>query len=263
MPAPPSDTLHLGPLTVGLYGLCVMAGFTLWVWFTSRLWARGGGDPVSAAWVCVLAAPVALVGARLYSVVTDLDAYRAEPSQVFDVARGGIGIYGAVAGGVLALWVGSSARGWPVGTFLDCCMPGLALAQAVGRWGNYFNQELFGGPTSLPWALHVDPAYRPPGYEDVETFQPTFLYESLWALAVFVLLGLLWGPLGRRFRPGAIVAAYLALYAIGRFAIEGLRIDPALEYGPLRVNQVVSLAVVATGFMLLTLLDRRRPPTRR
>ncbi len=260
MPAPPSDTLAIGPLAVGLYGLLVMAGFVIWMVVTSRLWERGGGDGVSAAWLCLFAAPVIVVGARLYSVLTDIDAYSADPSSVFDLASGGLGVYGGIAGGVLALWVGASTRGWPVGTFLDCAVPGLALGQAVGRLGNYFNQELFGGPTSVPWALAVDPAYRPAGYETEETFHPTFLYEASWCVLVFLLLGVLWGPLTRRFRPGGVIATYLTLYGFGRFVIEGLRIDPAVEVGPLRLNQVVSLAVVATGFLVLALLDRRRRP---
>jgi len=262
VPPPPSDTLALGPLEVGLYSLCVMTGFVVWVVVTARLWERGGGDGVSAAWLCVFAAPVILAGARLYSVLTDLEAYRMDPSAILDVGAGGIGIYGGVAGGVLALWVGAGSRGWPVGTFLDCAVPGLALGQAVGRFGNYFNQELFGGPTSVPWALEVEPGYRPIGFEDAATFHPTFLYESLWCVTVFGLLGVLWGPLTRRFRPGAVVATYLTLYGLGRFAVEGLRIDPSPMAGPLRLNQLVSLGVMATGFLLLVLLDRHRRPRR-
>jgi prolipoprotein diacylglyceryl transferase len=258
VPAPPADSLSLGPADIRLYGLAVVLGWIVWIAVTARLWGRGGGDAVEAAWACVLAAPVALVGARVFSVLTDLDAYRGDPGAAFDVASGGLGIYGAVAGGALGLLVYARARGLPVGTFLDCAVPGLCLGQAVGRLGNYFNQELFGGPTDLPWGLHVDPDFRPFGYEDVETFHPVFLYEALWDVAVFVLLGILWATLQRRFHPGAVAASYLCLYGIGRFAIEGLRIDPAIDVGSLRVNQVISLGVVATGFLVLVLLDRRR-----
>ena len=260
MPAPPADSLSLGPADIRLYGLCVVLGWIAWIVCTALLWRRGGGDPVEAAWACVLAAPAALVGARVFSVLTDLDAYRGDPGSAFDVGQGGLGIYGAIAGGVLGLVVYARARGWPVGTFLDCCVPGLCLGQAIGRFGNYFNQELFGGPTDLPWGLHVDPGFRPFGYEDVATFHPVFLYEAIWDVTVFCILGLLWGFLHRRFHPGAVVAAYLCLYGIGRFAIEGLRIDEAIDVGALRINQVISLAVVATGFLLLVLLDKRRVP---
>jgi prolipoprotein diacylglyceryl transferase len=260
VPAPPADSLSLGPADIRLYGLFVVLGWIVWIVVTARLWSRGGGDAIEAAWACVLAAPVALVGARLFSVLTDIDAYRGDPGSAFDVASGGLGIYGAVAGGALALVVYARARGWPVGTFLDCAVPGLCLGQAVGRLGNYFNQELFGGPTSLPWGLHVDTNFRPFGYEDVEMFHPLFLYEAVWDVFVFCALGVLWGVLHRRFHPGAVAASYLSLYGIGRFALEGLRLDAAIEVGALRVNQVISLAVVATGFFLLVLLDRRRMP---
>jgi phosphatidylglycerol---prolipoprotein diacylglyceryl transferase len=260
VPAPPADSLTFGPVDIRLYGLCVVLGWVVWIAVTARLWSRGGGDGVEAAWACVLAAPVALVGARVFSVLTDIDAYRGDPGAAFDVQSGGLGIYGAVAGGTLGLLVYARARRWPVGTFLDCAVPGLCLGQAVGRLGNYFNQELFGGPTDLPWGLHVDPGFRPVGYEDVETFHPLFLYEALWDVAVFGALGLLWATLHRRFHPGAVAATYLCLYGIGRFALEGMRLDPAIELGALRVNQVVSLGVVATGFLILVLLDRRRVP---
>ncbi len=256
MPAPPASALKLGGLELRLYPVCVLAGLLIWMLLTARLWERGGGDRIDALWTCVLAAPAALAGARLYSVLTD--AYRGEGSSALDFGHGGLGIYGAVAGGMLALYAGARARGWPIGTFLDCAMPGLPLAQAVGRFGNYFNQELYGSPSTLPWALHVDPAYRPIGDETVATYHPTFLYEALYDVVVFGVLGLLWGPLTRRFHPGAVVASYLALYGFGRFFVEALRSDPAATIGPLRLNQVISLGVVATAFILLGLLDRRR-----
>ncbi len=262
MPPPPSDTLALGPVEVGLYGLLLLGGLVVWIAVTARLWERGGGDGASAAWLCVLAAPPVLIGARLYSVLTDLEQYRGDPGAVLDLAGGGIGIYGGVAAGVLALWVGVASRGWPVGTFFDCAVPGLALGQAIGRWGDYVDQQRYGGPSALPWALEVEPAYRPIGLEDVATFHPTFLYESLWCVTVFGLLGVLWRPLTRRFRPGAVLATYLTLYGVGRFAIEGLRTDPAIAVGPLRLDQVVSLGVMATGFLLHVLLDRHRRPRR-
>jgi len=262
LPPPPAEDLALGPFQLHLYGVLVMAGFVVWLVTTARLWTRGGGDGVDAAWACVLAAPAALVGARVYSVLTDFDTYRGDPGSALDLQRGGFGIYGAIAGALLALATVARARRWPVGTFLDCAVPGLALGQAIGRFGNYFNQELFGGPTSLPWGVEIDSELRPPGYEGVAIFHPTFLYESLWCVLIFLLLGSSWKVLHERFRPGSVVAVYLCLYGMGRFAVEGFRIDPAIEVGPLRLNQLVSLGVVATGFFLLALLDRRRPPRR-
>ncbi len=276
MPSPPFDELALGPLILPLYGVMVMLGFLVWTLGTAWLWERGGGDPIDAAWACVLAAPGALVGARIYSVLTDLDAYRGDPADVIDARSGGLGIYGAVAGALMLLVVVATVRRWPLGTFLDVAIVFLPLAQAIGRFGNWFNQELYGGPTSLPWGLAVDPARRPPGLEDVARFHPTFLYEAIWSvLACMVLVALIApraatedgrrrGPrIHARYRPGALVGVYLILYGTGRFLVEGLRIDPTIDVGGLRLNQVVSLLLVATGMVVLVLRDRRRDPSQR
>ena len=223
---------------------------------TARIWQRGGGDPVDAMWTCILAGPMALIGARFYSAATD--AIRGVDSPPLDFSHGGLGIYGAVVAGLAAIVVSCRRRGWPVGTFLDCCVPGLALGQAIGRWGNYFNQELFGGPTSLPWGLHVDPGYRPLDYLDQATFHPVFLYESLWDITVFFLLLALWPRLWERFRPGAVAATYLILYGAGRILIEAFRIDDTPELAGIRFNQLVSAFAIATGLLVLAMLDRHR-----
>ncbi len=223
---------------------------------TARIWQRGGGDPVDAMWTCILAGPMALVGARLYSAATD--ALRGVDSPPLDFSHGGLGIYGAILAGLAAIVVSARVRGWPVGTFLDCTVPGLALGQAIGRFGNYFNQELFGAPTSLPWGLHVDEAYRPPDYLDVTTFHPVFAYEALWDVTVFFLLLYLWPRLWERFRPGSVVACYLILYAVGRVAIETVRLDDTPEFAGVRFNQIVSVFAIATGLLVLAMLDRKR-----
>ena len=259
MPASPGEALDLGSLHIQLYGVFVLLGFFVWTASTALLWRRGGGDAIEAAWACLLAAPVAFIGARLYHVVTDYGVYQADPTGVFDVAHGGLSIFGAIAGGLLALVVYANLRGWPIGTFLDCAIVGIPLAQALGRWGNYFNQELFGRPTDLPWALHVHDAFRPFGYAAYETFHPVFLYESLLDVGIFVALGLLWGPLHRRYRAGCVVGAYLVLYGAVRILMELLRIEPAVEIGPFRLNLVVSALVLLTGVLILLMLDRRRP----
>jgi len=259
MPAPPGESFSLGPVDVQWYGLCVLLGFLVWVLVTARMWKRGGGDAIDAGWACLLAAPVAFIGARVYHVVTDYDMYRGNPTDAFDVTQGGLGIFGAILGGVLAIVIYANARSWPVGTFLDCAIVGVPLAQAIGRFGNYFNQELIGSPTSLPWALFVDPPFRPLEYANVAYFHPVFLYEAVLNVMIFLLLGLLWKPLHERFRPGCMVGAYLMLYGLARLLVEGLRIEPALIVGPFRLNQVIAFLVIATGAWILLLLDRKRP----
>ena len=259
MPASPGEALDIGPLHLQLYGVCVLLGFFVWVLVTARLWQRGGGDGIEAAWACLLAAPVAFIGARLYHVITDYGVYSANPTGIFDVAQGGLSIFGAVAGGIFALVFYANVRGWPIATFLDCAIVGIPLAQAIGRWGNYFNQELFGRPTDLPWGLHVDEAFRPYGYATYEQFHPVFLYESVLDIGVFIALGLLWRPLHERFRPGCIVGAYLILYGVVRVLMELLRSDPSNMIGPFRLNLVVAVLVLLTGALILIVADRRRP----
>ena len=259
MPASPGEALDIGSLHLQLYGVCVLLGFFVWVLVTARLWQRGGGDGIEAAWACLLAAPVAFIGARLYHVITDYGVYSANPTGIFDVAQGGLSIFGAVAGGIFALVFYANVRGWPIATFLDCAIVGIPLAQAIGRWGNYFNQELFGRPTDLPWGLHVDEAFRPYGYATYEQFHPVFLYESVLDVGIFIALGLLWRPLHERFRPGCIVGAYLILYGLVRVLMELLRSDPSNMIGPFRLNLIVAVLVLLTGALILIAADRRRP----
>ena len=259
VPASPGEALDLGPLHIQLYGVFVLLGFFVWVVITARLWQRGGGDGIEAAWACLLAAPVAFVGARLYHVVTDYGVYSSNPTGIFDVAHGGLSIFGAVAGGVLALVFYANVRGWPIATFLDCAIVGIPLAQASGRWGNYFNQDLCGWPTSLPGGLPVDEAFRPYGYATYEQFHPAFLYESLLNVGIFLALGFLWRPLHERFRPGCIVGAYLVLYGAVRVLMELVRIDPSNMVGPFRLNLIVAVLLLLTGVLVLLMSDRRRP----
>jgi phosphatidylglycerol:prolipoprotein diacylglycerol transferase len=191
-----------------------------------------------------------LIGARLYYVAFNLDYYLRYPGKIFAVWEGGLAIHGGVLGGLLvgggyALW-----RGLPAITYLDIAAPSLALGQAIGRWGNFFNEEAFGAPTDLPWKLYISPPHRPPELRDVEYFHPTFLYESLWDLLVFVLLVGWVRPRVAR-RPGAVFFAYIGLYSVGRFFIEALRLD-SFWVGSLRVPQLASVAgvlVAAAGLL--------------
>jgi prolipoprotein diacylglyceryl transferase len=210
----------------------------------------------------VWAVPAGLVGARAYHVITDPQLFRGHWHTVLYVWEGGLGIWGGIAVGVVVgLWVGRR-RGLPSLPLLDCVAPALALAQAIGRWGNYWNQELFGGPTSLPWGLEIDASKRPAGYEQQATFHPTFLYESLWNLALCAFL--LWLDRRVRLRPGRLFVVYVAGYTFIRFFVERLRIDPANTILGLRVNEWTA-AIVFAGAVSLLVVDKARhhsEPTR-
>jgi prolipoprotein diacylglyceryl transferase len=248
----PSDpfVFHLGPLAPRWYGILLAVGILIAILITRRQLALRGRDPSVAGEVAVWAVPFGVVGARLYHVVTDWSAFSGHLENIPLIQQGGLGIYGAILGGALGAAVGARRYGVPLLVILDCAAPGTALAQALGRFGNYANQELFGGPTSLPWGLEIDRDHRPPEYLNDATFQPTFLYESLWNLIVLAILL----RVARRWRSqaaGYVLALYLALYSLGRFFVEGLRVDPAHELGPLRLNQVVAAVVFALALVAL------------
>src|ERR671917_74049 len=226
---------ELGPFALRYYGLCIALG---------------------------------IVVARAYHVITDYDLYRGDPfPAVFAVWNGGLGIYGGVVGGFLGLLIFARIRGISPWVFADAVAPGLVLAQAIGRWGNYFNQELFGRPSELPWAIRIAPENRPTGYADAATFHPTFLYESIWDVVVCLIL--LW--VARRFadrlKDGDLFVLYVSLYSFGRFFVEALRVDPAfLIGGTIRGNPLVS-SVLALGFAMILFLRhsgsrRKRPESR-
>ena len=248
----PSDpfVFHLGPLAPRWYGVLLAAGILIGVLVTRRQLALRGRDPALAGEVALWAVPCGVAGARLYHVVTDWSAFSGHLENIPLIQQGGLGIYGAILGGAIGTAIGARRAGIPLLVMLDCAAPGTALAQALGRFGNYANQELFGGPTSLPWGLEIDRANRPAEYLDSPTFHPTFLYESLWNLIVMAIL-LRVARRWRRQAAGTVLALYLALYSFGRFFVEGLRVDPAHELGPLRLNQVVAAVVFAAALAAL------------
>jgi prolipoprotein diacylglyceryl transferase len=260
IPAPPGNSIDVGPLQLRAYGLMIALGVVAAVAFAQRRWAARGGDPGDIAALAVWAVPAGLVGARIYHVVTDPQLFRGRWLHVFAVWEGGLGIPGGIAAGVIVGAVVARRRGLPIPALLDTVAPALALAQAIGRWGNWFNQELFGGPTTLPWGLRVDPPQRPEGYEQFATFHPTFLYESLWNLTLVGVLLLVERRL--RLRPGRLFVVYVGGYAAGRLWVEGLRIDPANRIGGPRVNEWVSLLVLAACVAVLVIdwWRRRRIP---
>jgi prolipoprotein diacylglyceryl transferase len=260
IPSPSQGVWQLGPFPIRAYALCIILGVVAAVWIGDLRWRARGGQPGTVADVAVWAVPFGLIGGRLYHVITDWQLYfsdGAHPIRALYVWEGGLGIWGAISLGALGAWIGCRRRGIPFLRFADAVAPGLAVAQAIGRWGNWFNQELFGKPTSLPWGLHIDPINRPLGFERFTTFQPTFLYESLWDLGVAGLV--IWAD--RRFRlgHGRALAVYVMAYTAGRGWIEYLRIDPVNHIGPLRLNDWTSLVLFLAALMFFIYSARRHP----
>jgi len=260
IPSPSQGVWHLGPFPVRAYAFCIIAGIFLAIWLTDRRWQERGGSAGTVGDIAIWAVPFGIVGGRIYHVVTSPKAYfgaGGDPVNALRIWNGGLGIWGAVLFGALGAWIACRRRGIPLPPFGDALAPGLALAQALGRWGNWFNQELFGRPTDLPWGLEIDPAHRPPGYADSATFHPTFLYESLWLI---VMAGILvWAD--RRFRMGhgRVFALYVLLYTVGRGVIETVRIDEANRIFGVRVNVWVSGLCFVGALVYLVVSSRLRP----
>jgi prolipoprotein diacylglyceryl transferase len=263
IPSPSGGDVDLGPIALHAYGVMLLLGIVAATWLTGMRWTRRGGDWDLVYRVAMWGVLGGVIGARLYHVITSWDTVNGEWWEPFAIWRGGLGVWGGILGGVLAgAWVVHRA-GESVYRFMDAVAPGLLLAQAIGRWGNYFNQELFGKPTDLPWGLEIDPANRPGGYAQFETFHPTFLYESLWnLLGVAVLL-----VLDRRLRikPPGLFAVYVAWYTFGRTFEELLRIDPSHEILGQRLNFWVSAIVFVLAVAAFVWSQRRseRPPSPR
>ncbi|MEL6891400.1 MAG: prolipoprotein diacylglyceryl transferase, partial [Actinomycetota bacterium] len=255
----PSPSFNsIGPLNI--YGLCIALGVIAAVWvFGRRLEQRRFGTADDASSIAIWAVLAGVVGARLYHVATDWERFEGNYSAIPRLWEGGLGIPGGLLAGIpVGLWM-ARQKGIPFAVAATCAAPAIPLAQAIGRWGNYFNQELYGRATDLPWALEIDADHLEPGFEVGTTFHPTFLYESLWSLALFALLLVI----DKRLRPGpgALMGLYLVGYGLGRFWVEGLRIDPADEIAGLRFNQWVALAAVVGGAALFVALRSRPWPT--
>ncbi|MFD7540209.1 prolipoprotein diacylglyceryl transferase [Streptomyces sp. NPDC059819] len=260
LPSPSTGVLHLGPVPLRAYAFCIILGVFVAVWLGNRRWVARGGDRGVIADVTIWAVPFGLVGGRLYHVLTSPDAYfgnHGEPIRALYVWEGGLGIWGAIALGGLGAWIGCRRRCIPLPAFADAIAPGIAVAQAIGRWGNWFNQELYGRPTTLPWGLEIDRAHRPFGMLDIATYHPTFLYESLWDIGVAALV--LWAA--RRFAlgHGRAFALYAAAYTAGRFWTEYLRIDEAHTFLGLRLNDWTSVVVFLGAIAYLVVSARRLP----
>ena len=263
IPSPSSGTLDVGPLTIHMYGLMLLAGIAACIALTGWRWTRRGGDWDLIFRVAVWGVGFGIVGARLYHVATSWDELPDHWWGPFAVWEGGLGIWGGIGAGVLAGSVIARRAGVSVAALLDAAAPGLLVAQAIGRVGNWWNQELFGEPTDRPWGLEIDAAHRPDDYIFNSTFHPTFLYEALWNLGAAALLLVL--DRFYRFKPPALFALYVALYSAFRFYLEQLRIDPSKELAGMRVNAWVALIVfvVAAAFFVWWQFLRRRRPRRR
>ncbi|MFF8282506.1 prolipoprotein diacylglyceryl transferase [Streptomyces albus] len=260
IPSPSASEIHLGPLPLRGYALCIILGVFVAVWLGGRRWVARGGQPGTVADIAVWAVPFGLVGGRLYHVVTDYQLYFGEGRDPVDALRiwdGGLGIWGAIALGALGAWIGCRRRGIALPAYADAVAPGIVLAQALGRWGNWFNQELFGRPTDLPWALKIDPAHRPVDTPDVGTYHPTFLYESLWCVGVALLV--IWAD--RRFKlgHGRAFALYVAAYTVGRFWIEYMRVDDAHHVLGMRLNNWTAIVVFLAAVAYIVISAKKRP----
>ncbi|WP_166398687.1 prolipoprotein diacylglyceryl transferase [Rubrobacter marinus] len=257
LPSPPSPVIfEVGPIALRWYGLLIALGIAVGTFVVSRELARRGYDGALALDALFFVVPLGFIGARVYHVLTDYELYAEDPFPAV-IGGDGLGIYGAVVGGFLGVLIFARVRGINPLVFADAAAPGLILAQAIGRWGNYFNQELFGRPSDLPWAIRIAPENRPDGFEDAASFHPTFLYESLWNLLVFFALLYIARRFASRLKAGDVFLLYVSLYSVGRFFVEALRIDPAFLLGDLRGNLLVS-SILAVGFALVFLLRRSR-----
>ena len=255
IPSPGFSGFHLGPLEVHLYALAYIVGITLAVLLTRRRWRAVGGDPDLVDDVALWSVPAGIVGGRIYFDITTPKVMPPHWWGPFAVWDGGLGLWGGV---LVATFVGIwrvRRRGGSASAFMDAAAPGLIIAQAVGRVGNYFNQELFGGPTTLPWGLHVDPRFRPAGYAGYTTFHPTFLYELLFDLAWAGAL--IWLGHHRRIAPPGLFALYVAGYSGFRIFEESLRVDYSEHFLGLRLNSFVATGATVAGLAWFAWIQRR------
>jgi prolipoprotein diacylglyceryl transferase len=258
IPAPSVRDLELGPLDIRLYALCILAGVVVATWLTMRRWKEQGGDPDLVLEVALWSVLFGLIGARLYHVITSSEEIGDEWYSPIAVWEGGLGIWGGVALGVAAGAYVTHRRGASVLAMMDAAAPGILIAQGIGRLGNYFNQELFGGPTDLPWALEVDPSERPDAYLDNATFHPTFLYEMLWDFAGAALI--IWAGARFKIRPPGVFCLYVAVYSLGRLLWEEqLRVDPSREFLGQRLNFYVALLLFLGAIAAFVWSQRRAP----
>jgi len=276
IPSPDRGVWHLGPLPIRAYALCIIAGIVVAIWWGERRWQQRGGTKGTVIDIAVWAVPFGLIGGRLYHVITDWWRYFGEgkdPVKALFIWDGGLGIWGAIALGALGAWIGCRRKGIPLPAMADAIAPGIIVAQAIGRLGNYFNQELYGAHTTLPWGLEIYQRFDPnnPTIPDQgpngvafgeiplpeSPVHPTFLYELIWNLLIAALL--VWAD--RRFTlgHGRVFGLYVAGYTLGRFWIELMRTDDATHVLGLRVNVWTSIIVFVAAVVYFVLARKRGP----
>ncbi len=259
IPSPAQAEWFLGPLPLRAYALAIGLGIVAAWWILDRRYTAKGGPRDTAVDVALWMVLFGIVGARIYHVVSSPDAYfgaNGNPARIIEIWNGGLGIWGAIAGGAVGAAIAMRRRGLRLAPFADALAPGLLVAQAIGRLGNYFNQELYGAPTTLPWGLEIDAAHRVAGYTDAGLlFHPTFLYEMVWNLAMVGVL--LWAERRFRLRHGRVMWLYVMLYTLGRVWIEYLRIDDAETVLGVRLNVWTSVLVFLLAMAIFVRIGRR------
>ena len=269
IPSPPQGVWHLGPLPIRAYALCILTGVIVAYFWSRARYAQRGGNPEVVIDALLVAVPAGIIGGRLYHVITDHHRYFGEgrdPMDVFKITNGGLGIWGAIILGTLAVWALFRIKKLPLAPFADAVAPTIILAQGIGRLGNWFNQELYGGPSDSPWALEIYKRVDESGLKDqmngrstgevLTTVQPTFLYELLWCFAMCAVI--VWADKRFRLDRGRVFALYVILYTLGRFFIENIRTDPATTvFGDIRINVVVSAVVFLLGCIIFALLTNK------
>jgi len=267
IPSPPQGVWHLGPIPIRAYAMCIILGILVAMWMTLRRYTARGGNPDVVWDAAIVVIPAGIIGGRLYHVITDYDKYfcsTCDPIDALKITNGGLGIWGAVALGAVAVWVMFKIKGIPLGPFADAVAPGLILAQAIGRLGNWFNQELYGRETTVPWALDIyyrvneNGDYAPISGrstgEVMTSVHPTFLYELVWNVIICIFL--VWAHKAWKLGHGRVFALYVAGYTAGRFVVENMRADEATHIFGLRVNVIVSVVCFIVALIVYLRLPR-------
>ncbi len=260
IPSPSSNVWHLGPIPIRAYALAIVTGIIVAIVIGNARWKKRGGLSGEVIDIAIWAVPFGIVGGRIYHVLTDWNVYfgpHGNPAQALRIWEGGLGIWGAIALGGVGAWIGARRHGIQLPPMADALAPGVVLAQAIGRIGNWFNQELFGGPTTLPWGLKIDLAHRPAGYEQYATFHPTFLYELIWNVLVAIVV--IWADRKFRLGHGRAFALYVAMYTAGRAGVESLRIDEAAFIFGIRFNFLLAIVVSVCAVIYIVVSARTRP----